>query len=99
MVMLMEVKFCPDCGVERYNNSNYCLTCGFNFKYMTSHTTAEEDNNCDKLTGKQFHTSEEGDQNDTTDENLISTELREVSFTHVPYVQLKHQIIRVLLLK
>ncbi|OMD17299.1 hypothetical protein BJP50_16265 [Paenibacillus odorifer] len=26
------MKFCPNCSEKRYNNANYCHSCGFDFK-------------------------------------------------------------------
>lgn len=91
MVMAMDVNFCPDCGVERFNSSNFCLKCGFNFKEISSNEIIpEEINNIDNSADEQSDKLDENDQYDTTqeNENLIDSELGEVSFSHVPYADL-----------
>jgi hypothetical protein len=91
MVMSVDVSFCPDCGVKRYNSSNFCLKCGFNFKEIPSdQIILKEFNNSDNSAGEQSNVLEEASLSDTTEENeiLINNKLREVSFSHVPYADL-----------
>ncbi|MCD8509680.1 MAG: zinc ribbon domain-containing protein [Bacillus sp. (in: Bacteria)] len=35
VVGVVMMKFCPDCGTERYNNANFCSNCSFDFRTIT----------------------------------------------------------------
>jgi hypothetical protein len=91
VVMAVDVNFCPDCGAERYNSSNFCLKCGFNFKEIASDQfTWDEFNNSDNSGQEQSNLIDESVQSGTTEENhnLMDSQLGEVSFSHVPYADL-----------
>jgi hypothetical protein len=89
------INYCPDCGVERYNSSNFCIKCGFNFKEFNIDGSISEKIDLKNSTGEELATSttnniEESNDSKTVSEsqNLIAKKIEEVSFSHIPYAAL-----------
>lgn len=89
--IVMEKNFCPDCGTERYNSSNYCIKCGFNFNEIIPNENQVIEESAGEQSATIDHIVNDSHSNtikESEDIELIKKEGSDVSFSHIRYADL-----------